>query len=63
MAGLRQEESHPEVEVHGATVDADVCRGPRKDYTSKEEERKKKRDGVRTSTLKSWEEQTTLVMT
>ncbi len=27
MAGLRQEESHPEVEVLGATVDADVCRG------------------------------------
>ena len=42
-------------------VDVDVCRGPRKDYTSKEEERKKKRDEVRTSTLKSWEEQTTLV--
>mmetsp|Transcript_22814 Transcript_22814/g.32611 ORF Transcript_22814/g.32611 Transcript_22814/m.32611 type:complete len:415 (+) Transcript_22814:104-1348(+) len=60
MAGLRQQESHPEVAAHGATVDADVCRGPRKDYASKEEERKKKRDEVRISTLKSWEEQATL---
>ena len=37
-----------------------MCRGPRKDYTSKEEERKKKRDKVRISMLKSWEEQATL---
>ena len=55
MAGLRQEESHPDVVAHGATVDADSCRGPRKDYTSKEEERKKKRDKVRMSTLESVE--------
>ena len=55
MAGLNQQESHPDVVAHGATVDADACRGPRKDYTSKEEERKKKRDEVRISVLKSWE--------
>ena len=57
MARLRQQESHPEVVAHGATVDADVCRGRRKGYISKEEERQKKRNEVRISTLQSWEEQ------
>jgi len=53
------------VHGHGATIDADadVCNRPRNDYTSKEEERKKNRDEARASTRKSWEEQTTLVMT
>ncbi len=35
MAGLRQQVSHPDILVHGATVDADVFRGPRKDYRQK----------------------------
>ena len=61
MAGLRQQESNPEVVAHGAKVDADACRGRRKDYILKEEERKKKRDEVRITTLQSWEEQMILV--
>lgn len=63
MAGLCQQESNPEVAAHIATVDANACRGKRKDYISREEECKKTRDEVRMSTLKSWEQQQALVMT
>jgi len=45
----------PEVVSWVATVDADACRGPRKNYTKKEDERKKERETRRLAVVNEWE--------
>eukprot|EP00984_Skeletonema_dohrnii_P023410 scaffold12506_cov64-Skeletonema_dohrnii-CCMP3373.AAC.1 len=55
MARLRQQETDPDVVAWGAKVDAKACRGPRKKYTTKEEERKKERQTRRLAVLNEWE--------
>ncbi len=41
--------------AHDNLVNADACTGPRKNYTSVEELRKKMRQTIRMSALSSWE--------
>ena len=41
----------------GVNVDADVCRGPRNNYTNKETERKQQREIRRVDVLDKWEKE------
>ena len=52
---MRQQSSNPDVESYEMKVDHDACRGPRKNYTSKEDERRAKRQETRTAVLQEWE--------
>eukprot|EP00984_Skeletonema_dohrnii_P021263 scaffold10568_cov140-Skeletonema_dohrnii-CCMP3373.AAC.11 len=51
MARLHQQQINPDVVAWVAKVDADACRGPRKDYTTKEEERMKERQALEGSSF------------
>jgi len=55
MARLLQQETNQEVVAHDNLVNADACKGPRKNYTSVEELRKKMRQTIRMSALSRWE--------
>lgn len=57
MARIHQQKTDPRVVSQGLKVDADVCRGPRNNYTNKETERRQQRAIRRVDLLDKWEKE------